>query len=206
FPDPNNEAVALPESDIAGAEERVAHLVACRPEIASLDVTTGNQVFDGRDGVYLNTTHTLRKMAKLFQELDVKPEIEVFGAGDILFAKQLVAEGLVDGVPMIQMVLGVNWASPSDAETVQYLRGYFDPGTCWGVLGIGREQMRMVAQSMLLGGNARVGLEDNLYLDKGVFATNGQLVERAITIIRALGEDVATPAETRQMLGLKNGP
>lgn len=206
LPDPDDESRGLPESDVVGTEERVAHLVECLPEIASLDVTTGNQVDGGVDLVYLNTTRTLRQMAKRFHELNIKPEIEVFGVGDILFANQMMEEGLIDAPPLYQMVLGVKWASPADAATMQYLQKYFPQGTHWTALGIGRDQMRVAAQSVLLGGNVRVGLEDNLYLEKGVFATNGQLVERARTIIHALGEDVATPAETRRMLQLKNTP
>lgn len=204
LPDPANEGRALPESDVIGVEERIAHLVDCLPEIASLDVTTGNQVEGPMEFVYLNTTRTLRAMAKRFQDLGVKPELEAFQAGDVLFANQLLKEGLVDSTPMYQFVLGVLWGAPADTETMLYMRNLLPENVQWGALGLGRMQFPIVAQSVLLGGNARVGLEDNLYLEKGVFASNGQLVERAIKMIDYLGHEVATPAETREILQLKN--
>jgi uncharacterized protein (DUF849 family) len=114
----------------------------------------------------------------------------------------LVEEGLVDAPPLYQMVLGVKWGAPATTETMIYLRDLLPQGALWASFGIGRDQMPMLAQAVLLGGNVRVGLEDNLYLKRGVFATNGQLVERAATIIDHLGMSVATPAEARQMLQL----
>ncbi len=206
YPDPEDESRALPESDVGTPAERMAHLEECLPEIASLDVTTGNQVEGGKEFVYLNTTRTLRIMARRFQQLGIKPELEAFQAGDVLFANQLVKEGVIDAPPLYQFVLGVQWASPGDTESMMYLRNLLPPGTHWTGMGIGRQQFPMAAQSVLLGGNVRVGLEDNLYLDRGVFASNGQLVERAVRIIEDLGESVATPAEMRDMLKLKNGP
>jgi uncharacterized protein (DUF849 family) len=205
-PDPLDEARALPESDMLPAEERIAHLKDCLPEMASLDVTTGNQVEAGFEFVYMNTTRTLRQMARRYQELGVKPELEAFQMGDVLFANQLVQDGLVDSPPLYQFVLGVRWAAPADAESMIYLRNLLPAGACWAAFGIGRSQMPMVAQAVLLGGNVRVGLEDNLYLDRGVFATNGQLVERAVRIITDLGESVATPQEVREILRLRRAP
>jgi uncharacterized protein (DUF849 family) len=202
-PDPGDEARALPESDVIGVEERVAHLRECLPEIASLDVTTGNQVEGTREFVYLNTTRTLRSMAARFRTLGVKPEMEVFQAGDVLFANQLRAEGLVENPPLYQLVLGVKWASPAEPSTMSYLKSLLPSDAIWASFGIGRMQMPMLAQAVLLGGNVRVGLEDNLYLERGRFATNGQLVERGRRIIEDLGEGVATPAETRAALGLR---
>lgn len=206
FPDPDDESRALPDSDVVGPDERMAHLEACLPEIASLDVATGNQVEGSREFVYLNTTRTLRAMAKRFRQLGIKPELEAFEAGDVLFANRLIEEGLIESPPLYQFVLGVQWASPGDTESMIYLRNMLPPATHWTGMGIGRQQFPMAAQSVLLGGNVRVGLEDNLYLDRGVFATNGQLVERAVRIIEDLGETVATPAEMRHILGLQNGP
>lgn len=203
LPDPENEGRALPGSDIAGPDERTAHLADCLPEIASLDVTTGNQVEGDMDFVYLNTTRTLRAMARRFRELGVKPELEAFQAGDVLFANQLVEEGLIEGPPLYQFVLGVRWASPADTNSMLYLRSLLPAGVNWTAMGVARQQFPMAAQSVLLGGNVRVGLEDNLYLERGVFATNGQLVERAARLIEDLGETVATPAQMRDMLGLK---
>jgi uncharacterized protein (DUF849 family) len=204
LPDPENEGQALPESDVIGVEQRIAHVVDCLPEIASLDVTTGNQVEGSMEFVYLNTTRTLRAMAAGFQEMGVKPEMEVFNAGDILFAKQLVKEGLVSGTPLFQFVLGVLWGAPADTETMVYMRNLLPENRHWAALGLGRMQFPVAAQSVLLGGNVRVGLEDNLYLERGVFASNGQLVERAGNIIENLGKAVATPEETREILQLKD--
>jgi uncharacterized protein (DUF849 family) len=203
LPDPEDEARALPESDVIPVAERVRHLEECLPEIASLDITTGNQVEGTLEFVYLNTTRTLRAMAKRFQELGVKPELEVFSAGDILFGKSLISDGLIDGVPLFQMVLGVLWGAPATTETMIYQRNLIPENAQWAAFGIARDEMPMVAQSALLGGNVRVGLEDNLYLSRGVFATNGQLVERASTIINHLGMSVATPAEAREIMQLK---
>ena len=203
FPDPEDESRALPESDVLSVAERVRHLEQCLPEIASLDITTGNQVEGTLEFVYLNTTRTLRAMARRFQELNIKPELEVFGAGDILFGNALVKEGLVNGPALFQMVLGVLWGAPATTQTMLYQSSLLAPGAVWAAFGIGRDQMPMLAQAALLGGNVRVGLEDNLYLSRGVFATNGQLVERAASIIENIGMQVATPDEARQILGLK---
>jgi len=206
LPDPEDEGRALPESDVVGVEERVAHLKDCLPEIASLDVTTGNQVEGPVEFVYLNTTRTLRGMARRMQEYGVKPELEAFQAGDVLFANELVKEGLVDGPPLYQIVLGVKWGAPADPETVLYMKNLIDaPGAHWTAMGIARDEFPIAGQSILAGGNVRVGLEDNLYLERGVFATNGQLVERAANLIDYFGGEPATPAEVREMLQLKNG-
>lgn len=203
LPDPQDESRGLPESDVLPTAERVKHLEQCLPEIASLDITTGNQVEGTREYVYLNTTRTLREMASRFRELKIKPELETFGAGDILFGNALVQEGLIDGPPLFQMVMGVLWGAPATTETMLYQRGLLAPGAVWAAFGLARDQMKMVAQAAILGGNVRVGLEDNLYLSRGVFATNGQLVERARTIVENMGMSIATPAETRSILNLK---
>lgn len=202
LPDPEDEGRALPESDLIGVEERVQHLVECLPEIASLDISTGNQVEGKKEFVYLNTTRTLRAMAKRFQELNVKPELEVFNAGDIEFGKQLIKEGLIDEPALFQLVLGVQWCAPASPETMLYMRNLLPENARWAGFGIARMEMPMVAQAILLGGNVRVGLEDNLYLRKGEFASNGQLVERACRIIDYLGEQVASPEEARELLGI----
>jgi uncharacterized protein (DUF849 family) len=203
LPDPDDESRALPGSDIQPVERRITHLKECLPEIASLDVTTGNQVEAGFEFVYMNTTRTLRQMAKRYLELGVKPELEAFQMGDVLFANQLVSEGVVDAPPLYQFVLGVKWGAPANTETMIYLRNLLPRNAVWAGFGIGRDQMPMAAQAVILGGNVRVGLEDNLYLERGVFATNGQLVERAVRVIEDLGEAVATPGEARAVLGLR---
>ena len=203
LPDPEDEGRAGPGSDICSVQERVAHIRDCVPDICSLDVTTANQVEGDMEFVYLNTPRTLRGMARVFQALGVKPELETFQAGDVLFANDLVAQGLIDGVPLYQFVLGVRWGAPATPETMLYMKGLLPEGAQWTAFGIARMQMPMAAMSILLGGNVRVGLEDNLYLRRGEFATNPQLVERAASLINTLGKAVATPADARAMLGLK---
>lgn len=201
-PDPDDEGRALAESDVAGVDERMEHLELCRPDLASLDVNTSNQVEGKLEFVYLNTTRTLRAMAARYQALGIKPELEVFSAGDIEFGKALIAEGLIDGPAMFQFVLGVQWCAPADPLTIYYMRQLLPPAAAWGALGIGRDQMPVVAQTAVMGGNVRVGLEDNLYLRKGVFATNGELVTRAKILLEAIGCEVASPAEARRILDL----
>jgi uncharacterized protein (DUF849 family) len=203
LPDPEAEYRALPESDVASVDERMEHLELCRPDIASLDITTGNQVEGPVEFVYLNTTRTLRAMAKRFQALNIKPELEVFNAGDVEFGKALIQEGLVSGTALFQFVLGIKWGAPADTRSILYMRDLLPPECQWAALGTGRLQMPVLAQTAILGGNVRVGLEDNLYLRKGVFATNGQLVERARMIIEALGYELANATEARLQFGLR---
>ena len=202
YPDPEDESRGGPGTDMALAEERVKHIEMCLPEVCSLDVCTQNQQDGGKEYVYLNTEFTLRNMAKRFQELGVKPEIEVFSPGDILLANQMLEEGLFDAPPMYQIVMGTRWGLPDTPETLIYMKNLLPKDANWAAFGIARMQMPMVAQAVLLGGNVRVGLEDNLYLSRGVFATNGQLVERAKSIIEYLGFEVATPDEAREILNI----
>lgn len=202
-PDPADESRAGPGSDIASMEERVKHIGMIRPEVCTLDIPTQNQRDGDKEYVLLNTEYTLRKMAKYFQELGVKPEIEVFAPGDILLANQMLKEGFFDDPPMYQIVMGTLWGLPATPETLVYMKNLLPKGAVWAAFGVARMQMPIVAQSILLGGNVRVGLEDNLYLKRGVFATNGELVGRAVAIIQNLGFEVATPDEAREILGLK---
>ncbi len=202
IPDPADEGRAGPGSDMASAEERYLHIEKILPEVCSIDVTTQNQQDGDTDMVYLNTPFTLKKMAKRFQELGVKPEIEVFAPGDIMLSNKMIEEGYFDAPPCFQIVMGNRWGLPATPETMIYMRDLLPENAQWAAFGIGRMQMPMVAQAVLLGGNVRVGLEDNLYLSRGVFATNGQLVERAVTIIENLGCEVASPEEARVMLGI----
>ena len=202
-PDPADESRAGLGSDLVPMEERVRHIELIQPDMCSIDVTTQNQRDGDKQYVYLNTEYTLRRMAKRFQELGVKPEIEVFAPGDILLANMMLEEGLFDAPPMYQIVMGTRWGLPATPETLIYMRSLLPKGANWAAFGIARMQMPMVAQSVLLGGHVRVGLEDNLYLSRGVFASNGQLVERARTIIECLGFEVASPDEAREILGLK---
>lgn len=205
LPDPEDESKALPGTTVAPVDVRVRHIEETLPDICSLDVTTANQGDGATEFVYLNTTRTLRAMAKRFQSAGVTPELEVFQAGDILFAKRLIKEGLIDAPAMFQFVLGIQWGAPADPETVLYMRNLLPPGVNWTAFGISRNQMPMVATSVLMGGNVRVGLEDNLYLKRGVFARNEELVAQAVNIVESLGRRVATPNEAREILSLKQG-
>ncbi|WGR62179.1 3-keto-5-aminohexanoate cleavage protein (plasmid) [Paracoccus ferrooxidans] len=204
-PDPADEAVAHPTTDVASAVERVGHVLENRPELCTLDVTTMNLeggIAGAPDCIFMNTPGTLNRMAQLIREGDVKPEIEVFNPGDILLARRMIEQGLIDPAPLFQICLGVKWSAPADAKTLIYMKELLPEGASWSAFGISRWQMDIVALSTILGGHCRVGLEDNIYLERGVFATNGQLVERASRIIADLGCEVATPDEARGILGL----
>ncbi len=198
-PDRDDPTRGVEGTDLVNARERLAHVEAIRPEICSLDC--GSLNFG--DSLYISTPAMLREMAARIQELGVKPELEVFEMGHLRFANRLLEEGLVDEPPLYQICLGIPWAAPADPDTMRIMRDQLPAGANWAAFGIGRAQMPMVAQAAILGGNARVGLEDNLYLDKGVYATNAQLTERACQIIRLLGGRTLTPAEARDKLGLR---
>lgn len=202
FPDPDDPTRALAKSDIATLDGRIAHIRALKPEIASLDISTFSRAGSDGDMVFLNPIDTLRQMAGEFLALGVKTELEIYQPGDLEFGKKLIEEGLMTDPPFFQFVLGVRWAMPPSVESIVYLRGLLPPGSRWVAFGLGRRQMQMVAASVITGGNARVGLEDNWYLDRGVFASNADLVTRAHTIITSLGYTVATPDEGRALLGI----
>jgi uncharacterized protein (DUF849 family) len=186
-----------PGTDFVGPNERIAHIVELSPEIGSLDC--GSLNFD--EMLYGTTPGFLRTMARAYKEKNVRPELEVFELGHIELAKQLLAEGLIDQPALFQLCLGIKYGAPATSEAMMSMRNALPPGSHWSAFGLGRMQMPMAAQSVLLGGNVRVGLEDNLYLDKGVLATNAQLVERARTIIELLGVRVQSAQETRKRLG-----
>jgi uncharacterized protein (DUF849 family) len=199
---PEQEPLALrPGTDFVGPQERIAHVLDLVPEIGSLDC--GSLNFD--EQLYGTTPSFLRSMARAYQSLSIRPELEVFELGHIELAKQLLAEGLIDQPPLFQLCLGIKYGAPASSEAMQAMRDALPPGSRWSAFGLGRMQMPMVAQSVLLGGNVRVGLEDNLYLDKGVLATNAELVARARAIIELLGVRVLTAAETRERLGFAPG-
>ena len=198
--DDDDPSVAGPGSDMGNAETRIAHVEELRPDIATLDCGTIN--FSDSNYIYVQTPNMLRKMANRYQELGVKPEMEVFDLGHLRFANQLGREGLIDAPAMYQVCLGIPWGAGADPATMTAMVGQWPPDVFWSGFGIGRTQMPMVAQAMLLGGNVRVGLEDNLYLEKGVPASNGELVEKAIRIIRDLGGRPCTVDETREKLGI----
>ncbi|WP_024300925.1 3-keto-5-aminohexanoate cleavage protein [Pseudogulbenkiania sp. MAI-1] len=190
-----------PGTDLVGGLERLIHVEELLPEICTLDCGTLN--FGDGDYIYVSTPAQLRAGAKRIQELGVKPELEVFDTGHLWFAKQLLKEGLLDDAPLFQLCLGIPWGAPADTTTMKAMVDNLPLGANWAGFGIGRMQMPMVAQAVLLGGNVRVGLEDNLYLDRGVFASNGSLVERAVDLVQKLGARTLTPEEGRKKLGLK---
>jgi uncharacterized protein (DUF849 family) len=200
FPDDDGDpSMPGPGTDMVGPEERLAHVDAIRPDICSLDCGTMNF---GDSEIYINTPKYQRRMAELVQSWGVKPELEVFDLGHVRFANTLVDQGLIDAPPLFQLCLGISWGASADTETMLTMRNALPPGANWAGFGIGRMEMPMVAQAILLGGNVRVGLEDNLYLDKGVLASNADLVGRAVEIIERLGAKVASPDEARDILQL----
>jgi len=188
-------------SDLVGAITRLAHVEELLPEICTLDCGTLN--FGDSDYIYVSTPNQLRAGAKRIQELGVKPELEIFDTGHLWFAKQMQKEGLLDGDALFQICLGIPWGAPADTTTMKAMVDNMPEKSIWAGFGIGRMQMPMVAQAVLLGGNVRVGLEDNIWLDKGVHASNGSLTQRAIEIITRMGARPLTPAEGRKKLGLK---
>jgi len=197
-PDPDDPSKLAEGSDLATAEDRVLHIEELLPEICSLDVATMNFTH----GAFMNVPQVLRVMADRIKAAGVKPELECFDLGHVRLANELIKEGHIDEPPLFQLCMGVPWGAPSDPESVIAMRNLLPANAKWSGFGISRMQMPMAAQMVILGGNVRVGLEDNLYLDRGVLATNGQLVERAVGIVERLGARVMSPAETREKLGL----
>ena len=192
-----------PGTDMAGAAERVAHVEELLPEICTLDCGSMNFAAGG-DYVMINTPDMLRAMARRMRDCGVKPEIELFDTGHIVLMKQLIAEGLIDADPLlVQLCMGIPFGAPDDPLTLLAMRDQLPTGTVFSAFSIGRMQLPYVAMAALAGGNVRVGLEDNLFLAKGRLATNGALVERAVTILEAMGCSVIGPAEVRRKLGLQ---
>ena len=188
-------------TDMAGAEERVEHVRQCLPEICTLDCGTMN--FAEADYVMTNTPGMLRAMGGMMTQMGVKPEIEAFDTGHLWFAKQLVQEGVLKDDALVQLCMGVPWGAPNDLNTLMAMVNNVPNNWTWSAFSLGRDQMPYVAAAVLAGGNVRVGLEDNLMLDRGVLATNAQLVERAVGIVEALGAKVMGPQDVRAKLGLE---
>lgn len=188
-------------TDMAGPLERLAHVEQCLPEICTLDCGTMN--FAESDYVMTNTPGMLKTMAKKVQELGVRPELEVFDTGHLVFVKELIREGLIDDPVMIQLCMGIPYGAPDDPSTLMSMVHALPPGAVFSAFSIGRNELPYVAMAVLAGGNVRVGLEDNLYLSRGVFATNGQLVERAVTILSAMGVNILGPDAVREQLKIR---
>ena len=200
-PSEENPSMPGPGTDMIGPEERLAHVKEIHPEICSLDCGTMN--FGNGNEIYISPPGYLREMASMIQEWGVKPELEVFELGQIRFAKQMIKEGLINEPPMFQICLGIPWGAEQTVDSMKVMRDELPTNASWASFGIGRMQMPMAAAAVAMGGNVRVGLEDNLYLEKGVLASNDQLVTRVIEIIQRMGSRVLSPKETRDKLKLK---
>ena len=188
-------------TDMASAEDRMEHVAACLPEICTLDCGTMN--FAEADYVMVNTPGMLRAMAQIMKDLEVRVEIEAFETGHLWYAKQLVEEGLIEKPVMVQLCMGIPWGAPDDLNTFMAMVNNVPSDWTFSAFSLGRNEMPFVAAAILAGGNVRVGLEDNLYLERGVLATNAQLVERAVTIIENMGARVIGPDEVREKLKLQ---
>lgn len=199
--DPANPTEHLPGTDLVSGLERLAHVEELRPEICTIDC--GSLNFGEGSQLYVSTPDMLREGAARIKELGVKPEMEIFDTGNLWFANVMVEEGLIAPPPLYQLCMGIPYGSPVDPGLLQAMVNLLPDGAQWTSFAIGRNQLPWVAQSVLLGGHVRVGLEDNLYLSKGVKATNAQLTERAIDIVHNLGSSVATPDEAREILKLE---
>ncbi|MEH6360017.1 MAG: 3-keto-5-aminohexanoate cleavage protein [Amylibacter sp.] len=187
-------------TDMASAEERVAHIADCLPEICTLDCGTMN--FAEADYVMTNTPGMLEAMGSMMEDLGVKPEIEAFDTGHLWLAKNLVEKGILKSPALVQLCMGVPWGAPNDLNTFMAMVNNVPSDWNWSAFSIGRNEMPYVAAAVLAGGNVRVGLEDNLWLAKGHLATNAELVTRAVTIIEAMGANVIGPDAVREKLNL----
>jgi uncharacterized protein (DUF849 family) len=198
-PSENDPKMAGPGTTLMQPELRVEHIAALRPDIATLDLNTMNSGSE----VVINTPRNIRRMAERIRASGALPEIELFDSGDCHLARDLIADGTLSGPGLFSLVLGVKYGFNSTPETMMYARNLLPEGAVWTGFGIGRAEFPMVAQAWLLGGHIRVGMEDNLYLAKGVLAeSNAALVLRAVEILRGLGATPATPAEARAAFGL----
>jgi len=201
-PSDDDPSMPGPGTDMIGPLERLAHVKELLPEICTLDCGTLN--FGNGNDIYIATPPYLRKMAELTKEWGVKPELEVFELGHLRFAKQMIIEGLIDEPPMFQICLGIPWGADHSVDTLKVMKDELPGEAVWGGFGISRMQMPIAAATVAMGGNVRVGLEDNIYLERGVHATNAQLVEKVIGIIDRMGARTVTTTEARKKLGLRN--
>ena len=196
-PLPLNEA----GTDMAGATERMEHVAECLPEICTLDCGTMN--FAEADYVMTNTAGMIRAMGEIITDLGVRAEIEAFDTGHLWFARQLADEGVIESPLLVQLCMGIPWGAPDDMNTLMAMVNNLPPDCHFSAFSLGRNEMPYVGAAILAGGNVRVGLEDNLYLEKGVLATNAQLVERAVRIVTDMGARVIGAEEVRDKLKLK---
>ena len=199
LPDPADPSRGGPGTNISLPARRVAHVISLKPEICSLDMGSLNM----GDLVFVNTPVHIAEMAAAVEQAGVRPELEVFEAGHVMLARALIEKGRLTGPGLFQICLGVRWGQPATTEAMSHMQRLLPPGAPWFAFGVGAAQFPMVAQAVLLGGHVRVGLEDNLYLERGVLApSNAALVEKAAALVRLLGGEAATCAEARSMLRL----
>ncbi|RXH33384.1 NADPH dependent quinone reductase [Bradyrhizobium nanningense] len=191
-----------PATDATGALERLLHVEELRPEICTLDC--GSMNFGAGETVMVNTYPMLRKMAARLKELGVRPELEVFDTGHLVAVHDLIKEGLIDDPPLIQLCMGIPYGAPGDLTTLMALVHRLPPRAIYSVFSIGRMQLPYAALAPLAGANVRVGLEDNLYLSHGRYATNAELVQRATEVLERIGVRVIGPDEVREKLALKS--
>jgi len=196
-----NPAEFGPDTDLVGALERLKHIELLKPEICTLDC--GSLNFGDNNLVYVSTPDMLRIGAARIKELGVTVELEIFDTGNLWFSLQMMKEGLLDDNAMFQLCQGIPWGAPPEIGILKGMVDMLPANTNWTAFALGRNQLPWAAQSALLGGHVRVGLEDNLYLGKGVLATNGQLVERSVGIIEGMGSRILTPTEAREKLRLR---
>ena len=190
-------------TDMAGATERLAHVEDLLPEICTLDCGTMNFAAGG-DYVLINAPGMLRAMARRIQELGVRPELEVFDTGQLVMVKELIADGLIDEPVLIQLCTGIPYGAPDDPATLVAMVNQLPPGAVFSAFSIGRMQLPYVAMAALVGGNVRVGLEDNIYLSRGRLATNGELTERAVGILESMNVRILGPDDVREKLRLRS--
>ena len=195
--------LSLTTSGIPGRNLPVAERLcplALRPELASFDAGSINL----GGGVFVNDPAFLNEAARMMREAGVKPEIEVFDLGMLVTALRMRDEGKLDDPLHFQFVLGTPWGAPATPKSLLHLHEHLPDGATWSAIGIGRGYLPMAAMALVMGGHIRVGMEDNIYLDRGVLAkTNAELVERVARIVAAYGRPIASPAEARAILGLK---
>ncbi|MEX0953700.1 MAG: 3-keto-5-aminohexanoate cleavage protein [Rhizobiaceae bacterium] len=188
-------------TDMIGATERLAHVALLKPEICTLDCGTMN--FGEGDYIMTNTPAMLKAMAGQIKALGVKPEVEIFDTGHLVLAKWLHDQGLLDDPVMVQLCMGIPWGAPDDIATLMAIVGNLPTDWTFSAFSIGRNQLPYAAMAVLAGGNIRVGLEDNIWLDRGVLATNGQLVERAVLVAEGMGSRIMGPQDVRKKLRLE---
>lgn len=198
-PTPENPSIAAPGTTLMHPLRRVEHIIALRPEICTLDLNT----MWSFNSAVINSPESITAMAEVMREAGSKPEIELFDTGDIHLANHLLEQGVLDRPPLFQIVMGVRYGFNASIETLLYAKSLLPSDAHWAAFGVGRHSFPFVAQTLLLGGHVRVGLEDNIYIGKGELARdNAQLVEKAARIVHELGGTLATPTEAREILGL----